>query len=47
MLLCALFWRNNRNHNYLLLVLVMRALAMSIHVRTYVPTEIQQRNALP
>ena len=27
------FWRSNRNHY--LLVLVMRALAMSIHVRTY------------
>ena len=34
MLLCGVFWRSNRNHN---LVLVMRALAMSIHVGTYLP----------
>ena len=34
-LLCGVFWRSNRNHY--LLVLVMRALAMSIHVRTYLP----------
>ena len=33
--LCGVFWRSDRN-NYLL-VLVMRALAMSIHVRTYLP----------
>ena len=35
MLLCGFFWRSNRNHY--LLVLVTRALAMSIHVRTYLP----------
>ena len=35
MLLSGVFWRSNRNHY--LLVLVMRALAMSIHVRTYLP----------
>ena len=35
MLLCGVFWRSNRNHH--LLVLVMRALATSIHVRTYLP----------
>ena len=39
MLLCGVFWRSNRNHY--ILVLVMRALAMSFHVRTCVPTEIQ------
>ena len=43
-LLCGFFWRSNRNHY--LLVLVMRALATSIHVRTYVP-KTQQINALP
>ena len=38
MLLSGVFWRSNRNHYYLLLVLVsMRPLAMSIHVRTYLP----------
>ena len=35
MLLCGVFWRSDRYHY--LLVLVMRALAMSIHVRTYLP----------
>ena len=35
MLLCGVFWRSNRSHY--LLVLVMRALAMSIDVRTYLP----------
>ena len=35
MLMCGLFWRSNRNHY--LLFLVMRALATSIHVRTYLP----------
>ena len=30
MLLCGFFWRSNRNHYYLLLVSVMRALATSI-----------------
>ena len=35
MLLCGFFWRSNRNHY--LLVLVMHALAMSIHIRTYLP----------
>ena len=39
MLVCGVFWRSNRYHY--LFVLVMRALAMSIHVRTYLPTEIQ------
>ena len=34
-LLCGVFWRSNRIHY--LLVLVMRALAMSIHVCTYLP----------
>ena len=34
-MLCSVFWRGNRNQY--LLVLVMRALAMSIHVRTYLP----------
>ena len=33
MVLCRLFWLSNRDHH--LLVLVMRALPMSIHVRTY------------
>ena len=33
MLLCGVFWRSNRNHY--LFVLVMRALVISIHVRTY------------
>ena len=32
MLMCGFFWRSNRNHY--LLVLVMRALVSSIHVRT-------------
>ena len=35
MLLCGFFWRSTRNHY--LLVLVLRALAMSIRVRTYLP----------
>ena len=35
MLLCGVFWRRNRNHD--LLGSVMRALAMSIDVRTYLP----------
>ena len=34
MLICGFFCRSNRDHY--LLVLVMRALASSIHVRTYV-----------
>ena len=34
-LLCGVFWRSSRNHY--LLVSTMRALAMSIHVRTYLP----------
>ena len=34
-----LFWRSNRNHY--LFVLIMRALATSIHVRPYEPTKIQ------
>ena len=36
MLLCGAFWRSNRNH-YPLVLVIMRALAMSIHVRTYLP----------
>ena len=32
----AVFWRSNRHH-YLLVLVIMRALAMSIHVRTYLP----------
>ena len=32
MLLCGFFWRSNRNH-----YLLVRALATSIHVRTYLP----------
>ena len=39
MLLCGFFWRSNRGHY--LLVLVMRALTTSIYQRAYVPTEIQ------
>ena len=35
MLLCVFFWRSNHNHS--LCVLVMPALATSIHVRTYLP----------
>ena len=35
MLLCGFFWRSNRNHY--LLVLVMRALATFTHVRMYLP----------
>ena len=35
MLLCGVVWRSNRNHY--LLALVMRALAMSVHVHTYLP----------
>ena len=35
MLLCGFFWRSNRNHY--LLVLVMRAFATSIHIRAYLP----------
>ena len=44
MLLCDFFWRSNRNHYYLLLVFVMRALATSIpmYVRV-VPTKIQYK----
>ena len=37
----CLFWRSNRKHYYLLLVLVTRALATSAHVRIYLHTEIQ------
>ena len=33
MLICCFFWRSNRSH--CLFVLVMRAIASSIHVRTY------------
>ena len=35
MVLCGVFWRSNRNHY--LLVIVMRALVMSIHVHSYLP----------
>ena len=41
MLLCGFFWGSNRNHYYLLLVLVMRPLATSISMYVRVPTEIQ------
>ena len=41
MLLCGFFWDSNRNHYYLLLVLVMRPLATSIPMNVRVPTEIQ------
>ena len=43
MLLCGFFWRSNRNHY--LLVLVMRALATSIsmYVRTYRNSIIELR----
>ena len=41
MLLHGVYWRSNRNHYLLVLVLVMRAVAMSTHVRTYAPTENQ------
>ena len=33
MLLCGFFWGSSRNHYYLLLVLVMRALATSISMQ--------------
>ena len=48
MLLCGFFWGSNRNHYYLLLVLVMRPLATSIYmyVCTCTYTEIQYMNAL-
>ena len=39
MLLCGFFWRSNRNHY--LLVLVMRACACHVYPCTYLPTEIQ------
>ena len=41
MLLCGFFWGSNRNHYYLLLVLVMRPLATSISMHVRVPTKIQ------
>ena len=41
MLLCGFFWGRNRNHYYLLFVLVMRPLATSIFMYVRVPTEIQ------
>ena len=40
MLLCGFFWGSNRNHYYLLLVLVMRPLATSISMYVRVPTDI-------
>ena len=40
-LLCGFFWGSNRNHYYLLLVLVMRALVTSLFMYVRVPTEIQ------
>ena len=40
MLLCGFFWGSNRNHYYLLLVLVMRPLATCISMYVRVPTEI-------
>ena len=39
MLLCGIFWGSNRNHYYLLLVLVVRPLATSISMYVRVPTE--------
>ena len=45
-LLCGFFWVSNRNHYYLLPVLVMRPLATSISMYARVPTEIQYTNAL-
>ena len=43
MLLCGFFWGSNRNHYYLLfLVLVVRTLATSISMFVLVPTEIQK-----
>ena len=39
--LCSFFWGSNRNHYYLLLVLVMRAPATSISMYVRVTTEIQ------
>ena len=41
MLLCVFFWGSNRNHYYLLLVLVMRAVATSISMYVGGPAEIQ------
>ena len=41
MLLCGFSWGSNRNHYYLLLVLVMRPLATSISLYVRVPTEVQ------
>ena len=41
MLLCGFFWGSNRNHYYLLLVLVMRPLATSISMYVRVPTKLQ------
>ena len=43
MLLCGIFWGNNRHHyyKYLLHVLVVRALATSISMYVRVPTEVQ------
>ena len=41
MLLCGFFWGSNRNHYYLLLVLVMHPLATFISMYVRVPAEIQ------
>ena len=41
MLLCGFFWGINRNHYYLVLVLVLRPLATSISMYVRLPTEIQ------
>ena len=41
MLLCGFFWGSDRNHHYLLFVLVMRPLATYIFMYVHVPTEIQ------
>ena len=41
MLLCGFFWGRNRNHYYLLLVLVTRPLATSISMYVRLPTESQ------
>ena len=45
-LLCGFFRSSNRNHYYLLLVLVMRALVTSLFMYVRVPAEIQKLIAL-
>ena len=41
MVLCGFFWRSNRNHYNIILVLVMCALATSISMYVRLLTEIQ------